>query len=93
MAYYQVQVYTQKAKVFDDKEVVSIIVPGEDGYLGVMAHHTPLVTTLGRGKLTIEKSDKAIEYRVAGGFLEVGGNRATLLVDELELLAKEAERA
>jgi F-type H+-transporting ATPase subunit epsilon len=84
MATFQFQIHTQEAKVFDEP-VESIVVPAETGYLGVLAHHAPLVATLGSGDLTIRKGGgKTQQYRVAGGFLEVRENVATLLVDELE---------
>lgn len=82
-ATYKLQVFTQEKKVFEG-DVVSIIVPGEDGYLGVLAHHAPLVSTLGEGKLTIKTISGEEHYRVTGGFLEVHENLATLLVDDLK---------
>ena len=83
MADFQLQIYTQEAKVLDER-VSSIVVPGAEGYLGVWAHHAPLVSTLGEGKLTIRKATEIREHHVAGGFLEVRANTATLLVDRFE---------
>ena len=80
---FKLQVYTQEKKVFDG-DVTSIIVPGEEGYLGVLAHHAPLVSTLGKGKLTIKTNTSEENYQVSGGFLEVHNNLATLLVDDLK---------
>jgi F-type H+-transporting ATPase subunit epsilon len=83
MAEFQLLIYTQAKKVFDG-QVVSIVVPAETGYLGVLAHHAPLVAILGTGTLTI-KLPGDVEHKVhlAGGFLEVHDNIATLLVDDL----------
>jgi F-type H+-transporting ATPase subunit epsilon len=78
-----------------DQEVVSIIAPGSVGYLGVLAHHAPLITSLVPGKLTVRDPDGKIEiYAVCGGFLEVADNKATILADALELPAEiDVERA
>ena len=79
---FRLQVYTQEKQVFDDS-VTSIIVPAEDGYLGVLADHAPLITTLGDGTLTIKKDAVEREMHVTGGFLEVVGNLATILTDQV----------
>jgi len=67
-----------------EEDVDSIIVPGEDGYLGVLAHHAPLITALAPGKLTVRRGSTTREYAVGGGFLEVSQNHARLLADSLE---------
>ena len=81
-AQYQLQIITQEKKVFDGP-VVSIVVPAVTGYLGVLAHHAPLVALLGEGRLTI-RTPRGEEHHVQlkGGFLEVQNNLATLLSDE-----------
>lgn len=80
---FKLQVITPARTVFDG-EIESLTAPGKDGYVGVLAHHAPLVSTLGAGKLTIVKGGEESVYQVDGGFLEVHGNVATLLVDRLE---------
>lgn len=81
---YQLQIITQEKKVFDGR-VTSIIVPAATGYLGVLAHHAPLVALLGKGELTVRPATgEEIRVQVSGGFLEVQNNLATLLVDSLE---------
>jgi F-type H+-transporting ATPase subunit epsilon len=79
---FRLQVYTQERKVIDEP-VTSIIAPGEDGYLGVLADHAPLITTLGDGTLTIRRGETEREFHVSGGFLEVVENVATVLADSL----------
>ncbi len=57
-------------------------VPGTVGYLGVLAHHAPLVTGLARGTLTVREAGGATQrWPVSGGFFEVSHNRATVLAD------------
>jgi len=68
-----------------EEEVESIIVPGVQGYLGILAHHAPLITPIVPGRLTVRKSPSTeIIMAISGGFLEVSGNKATVLADAVE---------
>jgi len=68
-----------------EAEVTSLQVPGSEGYLGVLAHHAPLITALRPGRLDVRDAKGAMQsYAVSGGFLEVSGNRATVLADTAE---------
>ena len=81
---FKLTVHTPEVTVLD-QEVQSVTAPGAEGYLGVLAHHAPLITALRPGKLTIRKSDGQLdEYAVGGGFLEVADNHATVLADSCE---------
>lgn len=65
--------------------VVSLQAPGSEGYLGILAHHAPLITMLKPGRLDVkEPGGQAASYAVSGGFLEVSNNRATVLADAAE---------
>ena len=81
---FKLQIYTQEKKAFD-AEVVSLMLPGEDGSLGIWANHAPIVAALGEGKLWFKQRDgNETTYRVSGGFLEVHGNVATVLIDDMK---------
>jgi len=82
VANFQVRIYTQEKMVYEG-EITSLIVPGEAGYLGVLANHAPLVSTLGEGLLTIRKGSDVQTFSIAGGFLEVHDNEATVLADRM----------
>ena len=69
-----------------EEPIVSLQAPGSEGYLGVLAHHAPLITTLRPGRLEVrDTAGKTSMYAVSGGFLEVSDNRATVLADTAEL--------
>jgi len=73
-------------KLLLEAEVQALQVPGSEGYLGVLAHHAPLITALQEGKLTVkDPSGRETAYHVTGGFLEVSDNRATVLADSAVL--------
>lgn len=72
-------------KVFYEADIKSLIVPGTEGYLGVLSNHAPLITALEPGKIEFRDADDKVNYlAVTAGFLEVSGNVATLLADAVE---------
>ncbi len=67
--------------------VESLIVPGGDGYLGILSHHAPLISTLKVGEITFRDTEKKeVVMATSGGFIEVSDNVATILVDTAEFL-------
>lgn len=66
--------------------VSSLIAPGEIGYLGILANHAPLVTTLVAGKISIkdDAGKTTVLHSKGGGLLEVLKNKAILLLDSVE---------
>lgn len=88
MATFHLSIVTPEETVFD-QTVTSIIVPGAKGYLGVLAHHAPLISPLVPGKLTIIMPDGVeLIMAISGGFIEVANNRATILADAAESAGK-----
>lgn len=72
-------------RVYYEAEIKSLVVPGTEGYLGVLSNHAPLITALQPGKIEFRDADDKVELMaVSGGFLEVSNNRATLLAEAVE---------
>jgi len=69
-------------KVFYQGEVVSLVAPCENGYLGVLADHAPLVALTKNGKITIIDTAKQNKEFVChnSGFLEVFKNSVTMII-------------
>lgn len=61
----------------------SLIAPGELGYLGILADHAPLMTTLVPGKILVTDVAGATQTinSPSSGSLEVFNNVVTILVD------------
>jgi len=68
------------------EEVDEIVVPGSEGYLGVLPGHTPLLAMLKVGELWFRIGQEKQFLAMAGGFVEV-------LPDRVTVLAQIAERA
>ena len=80
-ATYELQIMALDRVVYEG-EVESIVAKGSEGFLGVLAHHAPLVTELAEGPLTVtETKNKVRTFALEGGLLEVGGNKAVILAD------------
>jgi F-type H+-transporting ATPase subunit epsilon len=72
-------------KVAYDADIRSLIVPGADGYLGVLSQHAPLISALRPGMITFrDAEDEVHSLAVTNGFLEVSNNVATVLADAVE---------
>ncbi len=72
-------------RIYFDAEVKSLILPGSEGYLGVLSQHAPLITALKPGKVEYQDANDQIHVlAVSGGFLEVSKNQANLLVEAVE---------
>ncbi|MCG6168700.1 ATP synthase F1 subunit epsilon [Leptospira sanjuanensis] len=68
-------------KILYKGEVDSLVVPGSEGFFGILPNHAPLVAVLGIGVLEIRKGDKIKVLSVEGGFIEVKENSVSILTD------------
>jgi F-type H+-transporting ATPase subunit epsilon len=69
-------------------KVADMQMPGEDGYLGILPGHAPLMTELGIGELSYHdvSGKESTHVAIVRGFAEV-------LPDRVTVLAETAERA
>ncbi len=75
------RVVTRAAELFHG-EVVSAVIPGAEGYFGVLADHAPLIATLGIGEVTLTMPDGHKHFlAVTGGVVEVRDNELVILAD------------
>jgi len=64
--------------------VDEIVVPGSQGYFGVLPGHAPFLTTLGIGELMYRIGRDEHYLAVAKGFAEVRNDKVIVLVDTAE---------
>jgi F-type H+-transporting ATPase subunit epsilon len=79
----QLEIITAERQVYSG-EVDLVVAPGIDGQLGILPHHAPLMTILQPGEVVVRKDGSDTFMAVTGGFLEVIGNRVTILADACE---------
>ena len=82
MATIHVDVVSAEENIFSG-EAKFVALPGENGELGILPRHTPLITRIKPGAVRIERADNNEEefVFVAGGILEVQPNCVTVLAD------------
>ncbi len=67
---------------------VSVRFPLEDGEIGILPDHAPMVGRLGLGELIVTTPAETRSYFVDGGFAQVKNNVVTLLTNEARDLRK-----
>ena len=81
MATLFVDVVSAEESIFSG-EAKFVALPGENGELGILPRHTPLITRIKPGSVRIEMADGSDEFVfVAGGILEVQPHCVTVLSD------------
>ena len=82
MATIHVEVVSAEEQIFSG-EAKFVALPGENGELGILPRHTPLITRIRPGAVRIERADNGEEefVFVAGGILEVQPGTVTVLAD------------
>ncbi len=76
-------IVTAEQLVFSE-DVDAVVAPGVEGQLGILPHHTPLMTMLQPGELRVRKSGEEFSLAISGGFLEVRPDRVIVLADAAE---------
>ena len=66
------------------EQVDEVVVPGSEGYLGILPGHTPLLATLGENEMWYRKGQEKHYLKISRGFVEVLPDRVTILAQIAE---------
>jgi F-type H+-transporting ATPase subunit epsilon len=81
---FTLDVVTLKRIVFSEP-IESMIAPGTVGYFGILAGHTPFVSSLQTGITKITKANgQKLNLSTSGGFLMTDGKKVILLAESAE---------
>ena len=69
-------------KLLLSKAVDMVTVPGTEGYMGVMAGHASLVSTLRAGMIDMLDNGQDTRFFIRGGFAEISAAKITVLAEE-----------
>lgn len=69
-------------------DVDIVILPGAAGVMGILPNHSPLLSTLQYGVITVRSRGKEEYFTVAGGIVEVQPDQVTVLADAAENVAE-----
>ena len=79
----ELEVVTPERRVLGES-VNSVTVPGRGGELGILPGHAPLISELQTGVLTYTEDGSTFQLHVSGGFVEVNGDRVSVLAEIAE---------
>ncbi len=66
------------------QKVYSLKVLGEQGQLGILSNHTPIVVTLKTGSIFfLAENKKEKSFLIKGGLLSVENNKAVIVTEDL----------
>ncbi len=71
-------------KVVFSGDVDIVVAPGQEGEMGVLPHHAPLMTILKPGELVARHDKEEFSMAISGGYLEVQPDRIIVLADSAE---------
>ena len=82
--FYRLQVITPQGIAYTG-DVIHSLVPAEDGFVGVLANHTPYVTSSPGGRFEIrERTGEEKKFKVGAGFFEAAANHASFLTESFK---------
>lgn len=64
--------------------VDEVVLPGSEGYFGVLPGHAPLLAALGIGEISYRAGERKRFLVVSGGFAEILDNRVSVLAETCE---------
>ena len=79
----ELEIVTPERKVLSEM-VDSVVIPGTQGYLGVLPGHTPLLTGLMIGELSYIQGGKEHVLAVSHGYAEVLRGKVSVLAERCE---------
>ena len=86
-------IVTPERVLFSDP-VEMVTAPGTLGEFGVLPGHAAFATTLEAGEVSIKKESQTLFGAISGGFVEIGGDKITILADAAEMANEiDVERA
>lgn len=80
MATLKLEIVTPEAKVYSE-DVDMVTLPGVEGEMGIFPMHVPLMTQLAAGEISVRKDGQDFFLAVGDGFVEVTGERVSVLTD------------
>jgi F-type H+-transporting ATPase subunit epsilon len=87
MAKLKVEIVTPEKRVLS-VQADEAIVPGARGLFGVRPGHTPFLSLMEPGWMTLKDGATSQRYYVAGGFVEVANDVVRVLADQAETEAE-----
>ncbi len=81
METFRLEILTPNGEIYNGS-ALSVVLPGEEGEFGVLAHHSSLIALLTSGVVDVEKEDRCVESIVINwGVVQVDEKKVIILVE------------
>ena len=80
----QVTIITPERTVLETHNAQHVLLPAENGELGILPGHVAMVCTLQVGRIRVDLPSRPVELATSGGFAEVLGDAVTITVETAE---------
>jgi len=92
----KLEITTPTGQVYS-KDVDMVTLPGQEGEMGILPMHAPMITLLGDGEIIARRGDQEDRLLVTGGCAEITAERVAILTvfatNEAAIDEKQAEAA
>jgi F-type H+-transporting ATPase subunit epsilon len=93
---FKLEITTPTGQVYS-KQVDMVTLPGQEGEMGILPQHAPLIALLGDGEVVARRGNQEDRLLVTGGCAEITANRVAIITvfatDEAAIDTKKAEEA
>lgn len=86
------EIVTPEARVYSDT-IDTVVLPTVDGEIGILPGHIPLLTQVEHGELRVTKGNSTSFLAVGGGFVQVSGDKVSVLAEHAITEEKIDEKA
>jgi len=80
----QIRIITPEKTVLAADDAEHVLLPAENGELGILPGHIPMVCTMQVGPIRVDLAGSVAHLATSGGFAEVLDDRITILADTAE---------
>lgn len=87
----RLEIVTPEAITFSE-DVEMVTLPGVEGEMGIFPQHVPVMTQVVPGEISVRKTGKEVFLAVGEGFVDISGDRVSILTD-MAILADNIDEA
>jgi len=81
----QLSIITPERTVLEADDVEHVLLPAENGELGILPGHIAMVCSMQIGRIRVDRPGQSTDLAISGGVAEVLADRITVLAETAEL--------
>jgi ATP synthase F1 epsilon subunit len=75
------KILSPKNSIFNESDVVRIVIPTITGKITILPNHTNLITKIHNGKIIIKTVNREEQINITGGYVKICDNNIYILTD------------